>query len=115
LVIDDADITVVPGERIPLDGESGSGKSTLIRALPVCGPWGEGRILLPAGASSPSSLNGPTFSSARIALPSPIRSRGLLVDERAQSVLKDISVGYLAAKLDDEEQRWDQTLSGGER
>jgi putative ATP-binding cassette transporter len=38
-----------------------------------------------------------------------------LVDERAQSVLKDISVGYLAAKLDDEEQRWDQTLSGGER
>ena len=39
----------------------------------------------------------------------------LLADVRAQTVLKDVGLGYLAAKLDDEEQRWDQTLSGGKR
>ena len=50
VVIDDADIKVKPGERVLLGGESGSGKSTLIRAIAGLWPWGEGRILLPAGA-----------------------------------------------------------------
>ena len=43
-MIDDADITVLPGERVLLGGESGSGKSTLIRAIAGLWPWGEGRI-----------------------------------------------------------------------
>jgi putative ATP-binding cassette transporter len=116
VVIDDADITVAPGERILLGGESGSGKSTLIRAIAGLWPWGEGRILLPAGAILAFVPQRPyiPLGTLRDAIAYPIEE-SLLADERAQSVLKDVGLGYLATKLDDKEQRWDQTLSGGER
>jgi vitamin B12/bleomycin/antimicrobial peptide transport system ATP-binding/permease protein len=116
VVIDDADITVAPGERVLLGGESGSGKSTLIRAIAGLWPWGEGRILLPAGAKLAFVPQRPyiPLGTLRDAIAYPVEG-SLLADERAQSVLKDVGLGYLAAKLDDEEQRWDQTLSGGER
>jgi vitamin B12/bleomycin/antimicrobial peptide transport system ATP-binding/permease protein len=116
VVIDDADITVAPGERVLLGGESGSGKSTLIRAIAGLWPWGEGRILLPAGAKLAFVPQRPyiPLGTLRDAIADPVGG-SLLADERAQSALKDVGLGYLAAKLDDEEQRWDQTLSGGER
>jgi len=116
VVINDADITVAPGERVLLGGESGSGKSTLIRAIAGLWPWGEGRILLPAGAKLAFVPQRPyiPLGTLRDAIAYPVEG-SLLADERAQSVLKDVGLGYLAAKLDDEEQRWDQTLSGGER
>ena len=116
VVIDDADITVAPGERVLLGGESGSGKSTLIRAIAGLWPWGEGHILLPAGAKLAFVPQRPyiPLGTLRDAIAYPVEGK-LLADERAHAVLKDVGLGYLSAKLDAEEERWDQTLSGGER
>jgi putative ATP-binding cassette transporter len=116
VVIDDTDIKVKPGERVLLGGESGSGKSTLIRAIAGLWPWGEGRILLPAGAKVAFVPQRPyiPLGTLRDAIAYPVEGL-LLADQRAKAVLKDVGLGYLADKLDTEEERWDQTLSGGER
>jgi vitamin B12/bleomycin/antimicrobial peptide transport system ATP-binding/permease protein len=116
VVIDDADITVLPGERVLLGGESGSGKSTLIRAIAGLWPWGEGRIILPASAKLAFVPQRPyiPLGTLRDALAYPVEG-STLSDERALTVLKDVGLFYLAPKLDLAEERWDQTLSGGER
>jgi putative ATP-binding cassette transporter len=116
VVIDDVDIKVGPGERVLLGGESGSGKSTLIRAIAGLWPWGEGRILLPAGAKLAFVPQRPyiPLGTLRNALAYPAEGKHLS-DERALAVMKDVGLGYLAQKLDDKDERWDQTLSGGER
>jgi len=116
VVIDDVDIKVEPGERVLLGGESGSGKSTLIRAIAGLWPWGEGRILLPAGAKLAFVPQRPyiPLGTLRNALAYPAQGEHLSL-ERALGVLKDVGLGYVSAKLDDEDERWDQTLSGGER
>ena len=116
VVIDDADITVLPGERVLLGGESGSGKSTLIRAIAGLWPWGEGRIILPASAKLAFVPQRPyiPLGTLRDALAYPVEG-STLSDERALAVLKDVGLFYLAPKLDLAEERWDQTLSGGER
>ena len=115
VMIDDAEIIVTPGERVLLGGESGSGKSTLIRAIAGLWPWGEGRILLPAGAKLAFVPQRPyiPLGTLRSALAYPVEAE-LLSDERALDVLKAVGLGYLQKKLDAED-RWDQTLSGGER
>jgi putative ATP-binding cassette transporter len=116
VVINDVDIKVSPGERVLLGGESGSGKSTLIRAIAGLWPWGEGRILLPAGAKLAFVPQRPyiPLGTLRNALAYPAEGEHLS-DERALAVMKDVGLGYLVQKLDDEDERWDQTLSGGER
>jgi vitamin B12/bleomycin/antimicrobial peptide transport system ATP-binding/permease protein len=116
VVIDDADITVPPGERVLLGGESGSGKSTLIRAIAGLWPWGEGRILIPAGARMSFVPQRPyiPLGTLRDIIAYPAEG-DLLADDRARAVLKDVGLGYLAAKMEDKDLRWDQTLSGGER
>src|SRR5262249_31181078 len=43
-VVDQAEVSVMPGERLLVAGESGSGKSTLVRAIAGLWPWGSGRI-----------------------------------------------------------------------
>ena len=116
VVINDADITVEPGERVLLGGESGSGKSTLIRAIARLWPWGDGRIILPAKAKLAFVPQRPyiPLGTLRDALAYPAEGT-LLSDDKAAATLKDVGLFYLAAKLDLEDERWDQTLSGGER
>jgi vitamin B12/bleomycin/antimicrobial peptide transport system ATP-binding/permease protein len=116
VVIDDADITVAPGERVLLGGESGSGKSTLIRAIAGLWPWGEGRIMLPAQAKLAFVPQRPyiPLGTLRDAIAYPVEG-SLLAEERAIAVLNEVGLGYLKNKLNNEEERWDQTLSGGER
>jgi putative ATP-binding cassette transporter len=116
VVIDDADITIKPGERVLLGGESGSGKSTLIRAIAGLWPWGEGRILLPPGAKVAFIPQRPyvPLGTLQDALAYPVEG-ALLSADKAQAVLKDVGLGYLRDKLTSEDERWDQILSGGER
>lgn len=47
VVIAEATVDVVPGERVLIVGESGIGKSTLFRAVAGLWPWGSGTIRLP--------------------------------------------------------------------
>ena len=48
-VLDDTDITIMPGERVLIAGESGTGKSTLVRAIAGLWPWGGGSIEVKKG------------------------------------------------------------------
>lgn len=116
VVIEDADIVVEPGERVLLGGESGSGKSTLIRAIAGLWPWGQGRIRLPAGAKLSFVPQRPyiPLGKLRDVIAYPVDG-GLISDERARAVLKDVGMGHLIERLDEPDLRWDQTLSGGER
>lgn len=47
VVIAEATVDIVPGERVLIVGESGIGKSTLFRAVAGLWPWGSGTIRLP--------------------------------------------------------------------
>jgi putative ATP-binding cassette transporter len=43
-VVKDAEVDIMPGERVLVAGESGTGKSTLVRAISGLWPWGEGNV-----------------------------------------------------------------------
>jgi len=43
-VVNDAQVEIMPGEKVLVAGESGTGKSTLVRAIAGLWPWGEGDI-----------------------------------------------------------------------
>jgi vitamin B12/bleomycin/antimicrobial peptide transport system ATP-binding/permease protein len=115
VVIADAHISILPGERVLLEGESGTGKSTLIRAVAGLWPWGHGRILIPKGAKVAFVPQRPYLPLGRLrdALAYP-RGGDTLSDEDAQTALWAAGLTYLILRLDTEE-RWDQILSGGER
>jgi putative ATP-binding cassette transporter len=49
-VVKDAEVTIVPGERVLVAGESGTGKSTLVRAVAGLWPWGRGSVEVAHGA-----------------------------------------------------------------
>ena len=49
-VVKDADVAIMPGEKVLVAGESGAGKSTLVRAIAGLWPWGEGDIRIRSDA-----------------------------------------------------------------
>jgi putative ATP-binding cassette transporter len=114
-VVDDTDITILPGERVLIAGESGSGKSTLVRAIAGLWPWGAGFVeikkdarifLLPQRPYIP-------IGTLRRAATYPDAADSRTLDEVAE-IFKRVGLEHLADKLD-EEAPWDQTLSGGEK
>lgn len=114
-VVDDASVSVQPGEKVLISGASGSGKSTLIRAIAGLWPWGSGEILLPRGATiafAPQKAYLPHGTlRAILAYPEPVEN---LETPRALEALEACGLSYLAPRLEDET-NWDQALSGGER
>ena len=115
VMIADAELDILPGERILLGGESGTGKSTLVRAIAGLWPWGEGRIMLPADtkvAFVPERTYIPQ-GTLRDVLAYP--QGGSTVDDvKAVEALKAAGLGHVADNLDKVD-RWEQVLSGGER
>jgi putative ATP-binding cassette transporter len=114
-VIDGAEVAIMPGEKVLITGESGTGKSTLARALAGVWSWGNGDIDMRAGAKLlvlPQRPYLPVGTLRRAATyPEAAESRSV---EQVAKVLEKVELGYLVERLD-EDGRWDQTLSGGEK
>jgi putative ATP-binding cassette transporter len=116
VVVDDADVTVQFGERVLVSGESGTGKSTLVRAIAGLWPWGEGEIVLKPGAKlflMPQKPYIPLGTLRRAATYPQAPEK--IDDKTLRDTLELVGLGHLVEKLDDEEEAWDRTLSGGEQ
>lgn len=116
IVVADATVTIEKGAKVLIAGESGSGKSTLIRALAGIWPWGSGSITVPAGQSIAFVPQKPYLprGTLRSILLYPDSDRPV-ADEAIVEALQRCGLGYLARRLDEEEEDWDRVLSGGER
>src|SRR6185295_15907991 len=116
VVVDDADVTVQFGEKVLVAGESGTGKSTLVRAIAGLWPWGEGEITLAQGAKMFLMPQKPyiPLGTLRRATTYP-RGAEDFDDKEIAETLEMVGLDHLVEKLDDEEAKWDRTLSGGEQ
>jgi putative ATP-binding cassette transporter len=116
VVVDDADVTVQFGEKVLVSGDSGTGKSTLVRAIAGLWPWGEGEIVLKPGAKLFLMPQKPyiPLGTLRRAATYP-QAPEEIDDKTLRNTLEMVGLGHLSEKLDDEEEAWDRTLSGGEQ
>lgn len=115
IIIDDATVSIAPGERVLIVGDTGRGKSTLFRAVAGLWPWGSGTILTPppeAMAFLPQRPYLP-LGTLRNALSYP-SAPDAFPDADVRKALERCDLGSLTAKLDQTE-RWDRELSLGEQ
>jgi putative ATP-binding cassette transporter len=114
-VVGDTDVVVKKGERVLIAGPSGSGKSTLVRAISGLWPWGGGEIDVQKDARLfllPQRPYVPTGTLRRaVAYPGAAEDWDL---DTIGKVLDRVGLGHLKDHIE-EEQPWDQTLSGGEK
>ena len=115
LMIDGAEASVGPGEKVLLKGDSGSGKSTLIRAIAGLWPWGSGTILRPVGAEIAFMPQRPYFplGTLRAALFYP-HTQSAVDEDRVRDILMRCGLEHLIARLEEQDQ-WSTVLSGGEQ
>lgn len=113
-LLDHANITLPPGEKITLTGPSGAGKSTLFRAIAGIWPFGEGSITPPSGAVMflPQKPYFPLGSLKRsLAYPA---TEDSFSDEAASEALTALNLTQLTPRLH-ETANWGLILSGGEQ
>jgi putative ATP-binding cassette transporter len=115
IVIDDATVSITPGERVLIVGDTGRGKSTLFRAVAGLWPWGSGTILTPPPGAMAFLPQRPylPLGTLRNALSYPSAADAFL-EADIRKALERCDLGSLIAKLDRTE-RWDQELSLGEQ
>ena len=114
-LLKDLNLTLPKGAWTLISGSSGSGKSTLFRALAGIWPFGQGRVLIPAGARVLFLPQKPYLPSATL------REAVKYPDENSKATDADVvealeaaRLGHLADRLD-EEAHWSNMLSGGEQ
>jgi putative ATP-binding cassette transporter len=114
-LVDRANASVAPGERIAVTGASGSGKTILLRAIAGIWPFGAGRVELPLRDRLlfvPERAYIPLGSlRAAVSFPAP---DGTFPDERIGEALRVLGLGHLEARLDGVD-AWDQRLSDHEK
>ncbi len=114
-VLDRSRVSIKTGERVLVEGESGVGKSTLVRAIAGLWPWGSGRVDLSAGQRLFLLPQKPYLPSGTLrraaAYPSPDNrwSASQIAD-----MLEKVGLGHIKNRIDENEP-WDQILSGGEK
>lgn len=116
VMIEGASTTIGKGEKVLVKGDSGTGKSTLIRAMAGLWPWGSGRILRPRRSSVAFMPQRPyiPLGTLRRAVIYPNPEDGRISDGKIREALTRCGLTHLADRLDEEE-NWDQILSGGEK
>jgi putative ATP-binding cassette transporter len=115
VVINEAEVSIQPGEKVLIVGESGTGKSSLVRALAGLWPWGGGEIQFAYGAKLlllPQRAYIP-IGNLRRAAAYP-NSADEIETETIVEALKLVGLEQFVERLDDDV-NWDQTLSGGEK
>jgi putative ATP-binding cassette transporter len=115
IIIEDATINVMPGERLLIVGATGRGKSTLFRAVAGLWPWGSGTILTPASEAMAFLPQRPylPLGTLRNAMTYP-GAPDAFSDADVRQALERCDLGNLITKLDQME-RWDKELSLGEQ
>jgi vitamin B12/bleomycin/antimicrobial peptide transport system ATP-binding/permease protein len=114
-VIKETDVSIEPGEKVLVVGESGTGKSSLVRALAGLWPWGGGEIQFHKGAKLfllPQRPYLPVGTLRRaVSYPSP---EDAFKDDKVAKVMDQVGLKDFVGRLDDDEP-WEQILSGGEK
>ncbi len=115
IVIEEANVSVMPGKRVLIVGETGAGKSTLFRAVAGLWPWGSGTILTPKPESMAFLPQRPylPLGTLRNALTYPA-AVDAFSDADVRQALERCGLGNLIDKLDKDD-RWDKELSLGEQ
>lgn len=115
IVIHDASVKVMPGDRVLIVGETGAGKSTLFRAIAGLWHWGDGTILTPPVDSMTFLPQRPylPLGTLRYALTYPTAADEI-PDESVYDALERVGLEALIPRLE-ESGRWDKTLSLGEQ
>jgi putative ATP-binding cassette transporter len=114
-LVHETEVDIAPGEKVLIVGESGTGKSTLVRAIAGLWPWGEGQVVMQRDSKMlmlPQRAYVPLGTLRRAATyPMPADS---INDKDVREALESVGLGHLVDRLDDDEP-WEQTLSGGEK
>jgi putative ATP-binding cassette transporter len=113
-LLDNACLSLPPGEPIVLTGPSGAGKSTLFRAIAGIWPFGDGHVSRPEGSALflPQRPYFPLGSLKRaICYPN---AEANTPDATIIDALKLVQLDSLIPRLNDTD-NWSQILSGGEQ
>ncbi len=114
-LLEDATISVAPGEAVLLKGASGSGKTTLLRALAGIWPFGAGQVRLPDGKRALFLPQRPyiPLGTLRAAIAYPDNEGGH-DDAAIREAMEAAGLSPFASRLD-EQADWSRRLSGGEQ
>ncbi len=111
----EAEVRIVEGERIMIDGDSGVNRRLLFAALARLWPWGSGRMALPPEAEM-LFITPTTYiaeGSLRNALTYP-QDSSAFSDDAVAAALERVGLGRLTTMLDSEA-RWDRLLESGDK